>query len=80
MNVFKALFGIASIAVGVLALLASGVVAARDRQQSDGSVQSETAATVQFDHDDAISTREPSRSRTRRESAKRHVDPIFRTP
>jgi len=80
MNVYKALFGIASVALGVLALLGSGVFSARDRQDSAESAHSETAATVQFDHDDATTTREPSRSRTRRESAKRHVDPIFRTP
>ncbi|ELZ21226.1 hypothetical protein [Natrinema limicola] len=84
MNVYKALFGITSVALGVLALLGSGVFSARDRQESaesaHESAHSETVATVQFDHDDATTTREPSRSRTHRESAKRHVDPIFRTP
>ncbi|TMT86897.1 hypothetical protein E2L06_09880 [Haloterrigena sp. H1] len=77
MNVYKALFGIASVALGLLALLGSGVFASRDHQESD---ESETPATVQFDQNDVASTRDSSQSRTRRESAKHHVDPIFRTP
>ncbi len=80
MNVYKALFGIASVALGVFALLGAGVFSARDRQESAESAQPETATTVQFDHEDATPTRETSRSRTRRESVKRHVDPVFRTP
>ncbi|MFD1564309.1 hypothetical protein ACFR99_12195 [Haloarchaeobius amylolyticus] len=80
MNVYKALFGIASVALGVLALLGSGVFSSRGHQDPDRSDQSETHATVQFDQNDVTSTRESSRSTTRREAAKRHVDPIFQTP
>ena len=79
MSVLKALFGIASVTLGVLALFASGVIGTHDRQQSD-TAQAKTRAPVQCNHNDGASTRGASRSRTYRESARRHVDPIFNAP
>ena len=77
MNVYKALFGIASVVLGVLALLGFGVFSSHTSQEADGP---ETSTTVQFDQTDVVSARDSSRATTRRESAKRHVDPIFRQP
>ena len=77
MNVYKALFGIASVVLGVLALLGSSVFSSHTSQAADGP---ETSTAVQFDQTDVVSARDSSRSTTRRESAKRHVDPIFRMP
>jgi|GEM_PF-2408239 len=77
MNIRNVLFGLASVVLGILALLGSGVFASHNSQESD---RSESPTTVQFDQTDVASARESSRSTTRRESAKRHVDPIFRMP
>ncbi|MFA9416683.1 hypothetical protein [Natrinema sp. HArc-T2] len=77
MNIRKILFGIASVVLGVLALLGSGVFASHNSQESD---RSESPTTVQFDQTDVASGRDSSQATTRRESAKRHVDPIFRLP
>ena len=81
MTRYKLLF--VSAGIGAVALLGSSVVASSDRHESseaDEADQSETATTVQFEQSDGDSSRGRSQSTTRRESIKRNVDPIFRTP
>jgi len=78
MTRYKLLF--VSAGVGAVALLGTSVVGSSDRHEADEADQSETATTVQFEHSGVGSRRDRSRSTTRRESIKRTVDPIFRTP
>ena len=79
MNGYKILFGIASVVLGILALFGSSVFASRDRHESEAE-RSETPTTVRFNQNDVASACDSSQSTTRRESAKHHIDPIFRTP